>query len=48
MLCYLSIKNEMCNFFKNLFTAGVSIISEQPGQSAKGAYGNFWNFYEEH
>ena len=30
MLCYQTTKNKTCNFFKSLFTAIVSIISEQP------------------
>ena len=30
MLCYISTKNVQCNLFKSLFTASVSIISEQP------------------
>ena len=30
MLCYQTIKNKTCNFFKSLFTVIVSIISEQP------------------
>ena len=30
MLCYLTTKNKICNFFISLLTAGVSIISEQP------------------
>ena len=30
MLCYQTTKNKTCNFCKGLFTASVSIISEQP------------------
>ena len=30
MFCYISTKNEKCNFLKSLFMASVSFISEQP------------------
>ena len=30
MLCYISTKNEKCNFLKSLLITSVSFISEQP------------------
>ena len=39
MLCYISTKNENCNFLKILFMASVSLISEQP------SYFMEWKFF---
>ena len=37
-LLYLTTNIKMCNFFQNLFTAGVSIISEQPSYNVRLKY----------